>query len=32
MVALLSGFGGRERSAASLDAAGYIIERGLLGR
>jgi AcrR family transcriptional regulator len=32
MVALLSAFGSRERSAASIDSAAYIVERGLLGR
>jgi AcrR family transcriptional regulator len=32
MVALLGVFGARERSAADVDAAAHIIERGLLGR
>jgi AcrR family transcriptional regulator len=32
MVALLSAFGGRERPAATIDAAAHIIEQGLLGR
>lgn len=31
MLALLGGFGARERSNASIDSAAYIIERGLLG-
>ena len=31
-VALLGTFGGRERSAATVDAAAHIIERGLLGQ
>jgi AcrR family transcriptional regulator len=31
-VALLSTFGARERSAAAIDAAAHIIERGFLGR
>jgi AcrR family transcriptional regulator len=31
-VALLATFGGRERSAATIDAAAHIIERGFLGR
>ncbi|HLM29696.1 MAG TPA: helix-turn-helix domain-containing protein [Acidimicrobiales bacterium] len=32
MVALLGEFGARERSAATVDAAAHIIERGFLGR
>jgi len=32
MVALLGAFGAHERDAATVDAAAYIIERGLLGR
>jgi hypothetical protein len=32
MVALLGVFGARPRSAAAVDAAALIIERGLLGR
>jgi AcrR family transcriptional regulator len=32
MVALLGVFGARERSAADVDAAAHIVERGLLGR
>ena len=32
MVALLGVFGARRRSAAEVDAAALIIERGLLGR
>jgi AcrR family transcriptional regulator len=32
MVALLGAFGARERSAATVDSAASIIERGLLGR
>jgi AcrR family transcriptional regulator len=32
MVALLGTFGARERSAATIDAAAHIIERGLLGQ
>jgi AcrR family transcriptional regulator len=32
MVALLGVFGARPRPAADVDAAGYIVERGLLGR
>jgi hypothetical protein len=31
MVALLGVFGPRQRSAAEVDAAAYVIERGLLG-
>jgi AcrR family transcriptional regulator len=32
MIGLLSAFGSRERPTASVDAAAYIIERGLLGQ
>jgi len=32
MVALLGAFGARRRSAATVDSAAYIIERGFLGR
>jgi AcrR family transcriptional regulator len=32
MVALLAAFGARERSAAMIDAAAHVIERGFLGR
>ncbi len=32
MLGLLSGFGGRPRSSAEIEAAAQIIERGLLGR
>ena len=32
MVALLGVFGGQPRSAAEIDAAAHVIERGLLGR
>jgi hypothetical protein len=32
IVALLGTFGARERSAAMIDAAAHIIERGFLGR
>jgi AcrR family transcriptional regulator len=32
MVALLSAFGAREQSSASVDAAAYVVERGFLGR
>ncbi len=32
MLGLLSGFGGRPRSAVEIEAAAQIIERGLLGR
>jgi AcrR family transcriptional regulator len=32
MVALLAAFGARERTAATVDSAAYVIERGLLGR
>lgn len=32
MVALLSAFGAHERSAATIDAAVHVIERGLLGQ
>jgi AcrR family transcriptional regulator len=32
MVALLSAFGARERTAVAIDAAAHIVERGLLGR
>jgi hypothetical protein len=32
MVALLGAFGARRRSAATVDATAYIIERGFLGR
>jgi AcrR family transcriptional regulator len=32
LVALLSSFGARERTAADLDAVAHIIEQGLLGR
>jgi hypothetical protein len=32
MLALLTAFGSRTRSPASIDAAAYIIEHGLLGR
>ena len=32
MVALLGAFGARERSAATVDSAAHIIERGFLGR
>jgi AcrR family transcriptional regulator len=32
MVALLSAFGARERSAATIDAAAHMVERGLLGQ
>jgi hypothetical protein len=31
MVALLSSFGERERSAVEVDAAAHIIQQGLLG-
>ncbi len=31
MVALLGAFGARERSAATVDAAAHVVERGLLG-
>jgi hypothetical protein len=32
MVALLGVFGARARSAAEIDAAAHMVERGLLGR
>ena len=32
LVALLDAFGARERPAGTVNAAAYIIERGLLGR
>ena len=32
MIALLGGFGARERPAAAIDAAAHVIERGFLGR
>ncbi len=32
MVALLSAYGARERSAAAIEAAAHVIERGFLGR
>jgi AcrR family transcriptional regulator len=32
MVALLSAFGAKERAAAAVDSAAYIVERGFLGR
>jgi AcrR family transcriptional regulator len=32
MVALLSAFGARQRTPASVDAAAYVVERGFLGR